>query len=536
MGTSPTLRQSQAPSLSGGEHLDQVRTASIFGNDISRRAMEFSALTPGARVGEMQIVRVVAVGGFGIVYLARDHSLDRDVALKEFMPSRLVGRKDGERVAVRSAADAETFDLSLESFVNEAKLLAKFSHPSVVKVYRFLEANGTAYMAMPYLRGPTLKNVRRSMTEPPTEAWLRSVIDPLLDALAMLHAEGLYHRDIAPDNVLLTGPGLPVLLDFGAARHLIGDRTQSPTAVLKPNYAPIEQYGESRQLRQGPWTDLYALGALTKYLLDGSPPPASTARSIHDEMDALANRRIAGVSASFLAAIDWALAVRPQDRPQSVEALSDALTGRREPPPRDRKRRGGTTDTVGAAPEAEAFPATVVQPSALPLDQRLALPRPLAFVGAVAVAVAAAACMLSGHVANRAPAPDELAAAERVAQPTVRPVGSDESPVSEVSAVVSTSTFPVQASERDPSSQPRAEGTAAAHDSATKPSASPPRVVSKKRKTGATRLMTIGPVELCASHNFFMRSFCVRRRCGESRFKAHAECSQARQSVRAERD
>jgi non-specific serine/threonine protein kinase len=289
--------------------------------------MDPTALQPGLRLGELEILRVIAVGGFGIVYLARDHSLDRDVALKEFMPSRLVSRSDGLYVMVRSESDTETFAVGLKSFVNEAKLLARFSHPAMVKVYRFWEGNGTAYMVMPYLRGPTLKDVRRSMSEPPTEAWLRSVIDPLLDALEMLHAEGFYHRDIAPDNVLLSGAGLPVLLDFGAARHLIGDRTQSLTAVLKPSYAPIEQYAESRQLRQGPWTDLYALGALVTYLLDGSPPPASTARAIHDERSALAKRSIPNVTARFLSAIDWALAVRPQDRPQSVAALRRGVDG-----------------------------------------------------------------------------------------------------------------------------------------------------------------------------------------------------------------
>ena len=481
----------------------------------------------------MQILRVIAVGGFGIVYLARDHSLDRDVALKEFMPSRLVGRQDGERVAVRSAADGQTFELSLQSFVNEAKLLAKISHPSVVKVYRFLEANGTAYMAMPYLPGPTLKNVRRSMTEPPTEAWLRSVIDPLLDALAKLHAEGLYHRDIAPDNVLLTEAGLPVLLDFGAARHLIGDRTQSPTAVLKPHYAPIEQYAESGKLRQGAWTDLYALGALTKYLLDGSPPPASTARSIHDEMEALANRRIAGVSTRFLAAIDWALAVRPQDRPQTVEALSDALNGRGGPPLRALERQGGATGATCLARETAAIPATAV----LPFHQRLAFPKLPTVVGVVAaaVAVAAAAWVFSEHVANRPSAPAELTAAGRGAQEAPRALGPDESPFSEAPVALSTATHPGQASERDPSSQLRAESADAVHASIAKPSASAPRAIGKKRKIATTRLVAIGPVALCAGRNFFMRSYCVRRRCDEPRFKAHAECRQARQTMDAAR-
>ncbi|MDQ6640322.1 MAG: serine/threonine protein kinase [Pseudomonadota bacterium] len=501
--------------------------------------MDSSALSVGARVGEMQILRVIAVGGFGIVYLARDHSLDRDVALKEFMPSRLVGRKDGERVTVRSVADARTFELSLKSFVNEAKLLAKFSHPAVVKVYRFWEANGTAYMAMPYLRGPTLKNVRRSMTDPPTETWLRSVIDPLLDALAMLHAEGFYHRDIAPDNVLLSGTGLPVLLDFGAARHLIGDRTQSLTAVLKPNYAPIEQYAESRQLRQGPWTDLYALGALIKYLLDGSPPPASTARSIHDEMDALADRRIADVSTRFLAAIDWALAVRPQDRPQNVDALRAALSGRLVPPLRDSARQGGTRDVTGLAPESESVPPTLLQPRAVPRRRSLALPEVLAIVG-VAVAVAAA-WALSGLVSNSmAPAPSELATAQRAAQPAARPVEASEPPPPVVRVVASTATSPVYSPEhewaRRPLVQQRVESGAGVHAAAVKTRAPPSRKFGQKRKAATTQIAAIGPVELCAGHNFFMRAFCVRRRCDEPRFSAHAECMQARQAVRTQRD
>jgi hypothetical protein len=519
MGTPPTPDPSEAVRATGG----------IRSDDVHRRSMGSCALSPGARVGEMEILRVIAVGGFGIVYLARDHSLDRDVALKEFMPSRLVGRKDGERVTVRSVADAETFELSLKSFVNEAKLLARFSHPAVVKVYRFWEANGTAYMAMPYLRGPTLKDVRRSMTEPPTEAWLRSVLDPLLDALAMLHAEGFYHRDIAPDNVLLTGAGLPVLLDFGAARHLIGDRTQSLTAVLKPNYAPIEQYAESRQLRQGPWTDLYALGALSKYLLDGSPPPASTARSIHDEMDALVDRRIANVSTRFLAAIDWALAVRPQDRPQNVKALRDALSGRVAPPASDSRRQGATADATGIAPgagETEAVPQTICQPRVVPRRQRLALLPVLAFVGVVAAAVAAWA--LSGRASNgTATARTELAAAQPAARPAVRPV---ETPA----------TLPVYAPEREWAQrapvQRRAESGAGVRASTVKTRALPPRKFAQKRKTATTQIAAIGPAELCAGHNFFMRPFCVRRRCDEPRFKAHAECMQVRQAARTQRD
>src|SRR4051812_33642287 len=263
--------------------------------------MDRTALPAGTRLGEIEILKVIAVGGFGIVYLARDRSLDREVAVKEFMPAHLVSRGASHRVSLRAGSNAETYALALQSFIDEARLLARFSHPSVVKVHRCWKANGTGYMAMPYLRGPTLGDLRRSMSAPPTERWLRSMIDPLLAALEMLHDEGVYHRDIAPDNVLVNEAGQPVLLDFGAARHLIADRSQAPTAIIKPRYAPIEQYAEATQVRQGPWTDLYGLAALVTFLIDGSPPPVATVRSVHDEREPLAGRRIPGVTPRFLA-------------------------------------------------------------------------------------------------------------------------------------------------------------------------------------------------------------------------------------------
>jgi len=166
-------------------------------------------------------------------------------------------------------------------------------------------------MVMPYLQGRTLRDVRRSMAEPPSEAWIRSVINPILDALELLHKEGVYHRDIAPDNILLPPHELPVLLDFGAARRAIGDHTQTFTAILKPSYAPIEQYAEVVRLRQGPWTDLYALGAVVFYLLRGVPPPPSTARAVQDDVALLVHDDFPQLSEHFIAAIDWALSIRP---------------------------------------------------------------------------------------------------------------------------------------------------------------------------------------------------------------------------------
>jgi serine/threonine protein kinase len=289
---------------------------------------EHDTLPPGTRFGEFEILRVIGIGGFGIVYLARDHSLERNVALKEYMPASLAARGAGPLITIRSAAFAETYAIGLRSFVNEARLLARFDHPSLVKVYRFWEDNQTAYMVMPFLQGITLRDSRRTMAHSPDETWIRRVVDPIMSALEQLHREGVFHRDIAPDNILLPPEGPPVLLDFGAARRVISDRTQSLTAILKPSYAPIEQYAEMSQLRQGPWTDIYALGAVMHYLLFGQPPAPATARALQDQPDPIAERSVPGVSPRFIEAVAWALAVRPTLRPQSIDELRGALDGR----------------------------------------------------------------------------------------------------------------------------------------------------------------------------------------------------------------
>ena len=302
-------------------------------DDITRNAsITPSALPPGTRLGEFELRKVLGVGGFGIVYLAFDHALERDVAVKEYMPASLVGRTETMHVTLRSEGDAETFALGLRSFVNEARLLARFDHPSLLKVHRFWEANGTAYMAMPVLLGKTLKELRLHGGLQPDEAWLRRLLDPLLGAIERLHNEGVYHRDIAPDNIQIEPDGHPVLMDFGAARRVISDKSQNLTAILKPAYAPIEQYAEIPSVKQGPWTDLYALGATMHYMLLGKPPTPSTARAVHDDTTPLAHQGVPGCSVEFLRCIDWMLAPRPKDRPQNVAQLREAMAGRLTPP------------------------------------------------------------------------------------------------------------------------------------------------------------------------------------------------------------
>ena len=282
-------------------------------------------LPNGTRLGEFEIVDLVGVGGFGIVYLAHDHSLGRRVALKEYMPRALAARGAGVMVGARSARHAETFEAGRRSFVNEARLLAQFDHPSLVKVYRFWEANGTAYMVMPFYEGRTLKDTLKARREPPDEAWLKHLLAPLLDALEAIHEARVFHRDIAPDNIMLLAGDRPLLLDFGAARHVISDMTQALTVILKPGYAPIEQYAEVPDMKQGAWTDLYALAAVVYFAITGKTPAPSVGRMMSDTMPPLARQAAGRYSDAFLRAIDSALAVKPAERPQTVAEFRSQL-------------------------------------------------------------------------------------------------------------------------------------------------------------------------------------------------------------------
>jgi len=302
------------------------------------------ALSPGTRLDEFEIIRVLGTGGFGIVYLARDHVLLREVAIKEYMPAALAGRGEGASVSLRSLGFAETFAKGLESFLSEARLLASFDHRSLVKVHRFWRGNATAYMAMQYYPGHTLKDARLRMSAPPDEAWLDAFIEALLGVLDLLHGQGVYHRDISPDNILVLDDGRPVLLDLGSARRVMADSAQSFTAHLKPQFAPIEQYAdEAGGMRQGPWTDLYALGATLYFVLTGRAPTPSVVRAVRDILPTLASQSgstIPRVRARLLATVDWALALAPEQRPQSVLAMRRSLSGEILPPPPSPRQLG----------------------------------------------------------------------------------------------------------------------------------------------------------------------------------------------------
>lgn len=284
-----------------------------------------NCLAIGTRLNDFEITGVLGEGGFGIVYLAFDHSLQRTVAIKEYMPGALAGRTSDASVVVRAERHKKTFDAGLKSFINEARLLAQFDHPSLVHVYRFWEENKTAYMVMRYYDGQTLKDIVNTRPEVITEDWLKAMIKQILEALDTLYRAKILHRDISPDNIIVQKNGDAVLLDFGSARQIIGDMTQGITVILKPGYAPVEQYSDDCEMEQGPWTDIYALAAVIYFTMIKSSPPISVARVVKDTLAPLQGRISSGFTEQFLIAVDRSLAIQPQDRPQSVDEFRQSL-------------------------------------------------------------------------------------------------------------------------------------------------------------------------------------------------------------------
>ena len=375
-----------------------------------------NALPLRTRIGEFVLTRVIGEGGFGIVYEAHDDSLDRRVAVKEYFPAELAERTANLQVRCMAEEDQEIFRKGLVSFINEAKILARFDHPSLVKVYRFWEANGTAYMVIPYYEGPTLLDALRRLRRPPDEAWLRALLEPLTEALAVIHDERVYHRDISPDNILLlSGSGVPLLLDFGAARHVIKDADQrAPTAIVKPGYAPIEQYSDV-QMSQGPWSDVYALAAVLHFAITGRKPPAAIARLVSDAYVPLSTVAAGRYGSALLAAIDKALIVGPAERTQTMDAFREALG--LEPLARDAT---GALIVTGSAP-ASSFAAVTGSPSVPvgadaggPLDRAARRRRGLALAG---VALLAGVAGLGWWAMRPSPAPVVAQAPSVVPEP-----------------------------------------------------------------------------------------------------------------------
>jgi len=273
------------------------------------------ALPAGYRIESYEIQAVLGKGGFGITYRALDLQLDKQVAIKELLIDTIATRVEGSTVVPQRASLQEDWDWARESFRKEAKILARFSHPAIVGVHRIIEANGTGYMVMDYVEGETYEAKLRRIGREPDQASLMAVVGPLLDGLSEVHASGLLHRDIKPENILINRRGQPVLIDFGTARSTVA-ATMTMTMMGTAGYMPIEQ--SQTKGNKGPWTDIYAIGVMMCRAITGEKPPCATDRIMEDEFQWLSYRQIPGYSEQFLQTVDWALRVRPEERPQSI--------------------------------------------------------------------------------------------------------------------------------------------------------------------------------------------------------------------------
>lgn len=327
------------------------------------------ALPTGTRIESYEIASVLGVGGFGITYKGYDHSLHCDVAIKEYLPSGLALRTgNGTTVIPKSDNDKKYYDYGLKRFLDEARILAKFKEQSIVRVSRFLESNGTAYLIMDYEDGESLAEYLQKagvLGEPE----LLDIILPILNGLKAVHAKDFLHRDIKPGNIYLRKSGPPVLLDFGAARQAFGEQTRALTGMVTPGYAPFEQYNS--RSKQGPWTDLYAIGATLYHGITGRAPAESPDRIAalqEQEADPMKPAVVAGQGRyrpEFLAIVDWMLAPAAKDRPQSIEQVLARFQALGRPAATGARDSG--FPRTQAAPVAET-PTHVVAPTSQPVQ------------------------------------------------------------------------------------------------------------------------------------------------------------------------
>jgi len=282
-------------------------------------------LPKGYQLDDYIIENEIGSGGFGITYKAFDQQLNRYVAIKEYFPFNLAARDHAMHVSpkTRVLEDVDEYSWGLSRFIQEARTLALFEHASIIRVIRFIERNNTAYIIMDFADGRDVSDVIQkdgllSVAE------VKKIIVPIAEGLVFVHSAGMLHRDIKPGNIRVKDNGNAVLIDFGAARQAIGVRSQSISTILTPGYAPIEQY--STRGNQGPWTDIYALAAVSYVCLTGENLShfEATERIRNDTLPTLVDR-LENEDEGFLSALDWALSPEEIDRPQTVNEWLDVI-------------------------------------------------------------------------------------------------------------------------------------------------------------------------------------------------------------------
>ncbi len=280
-------------------------------------------LQPGTRIEDYVIESSLGGGGFSSVYLARQFTDQRLVVLKEYLPRRLAHRTWGNLVMPNSSETRVLFIVGRKRFLEEAMVLTKFRHASIVEVLNFFEANSTVYLVMTYEYGKILGDYLREKKSSMSEVFLRRVFPPLLEGVKCIHSQGYLHLDIKPHNILIRQGGDPLLLDFGAVQPYPYNGPPKPGKVSSPGFSPIEQYHDTNAV--GPWSDIYAVGASMRMCLDGKLPPSAKSRAEKDTLTSAVRSFRNKYSVSILETIDSAMSMNPEDRPQSAQEMIDAL-------------------------------------------------------------------------------------------------------------------------------------------------------------------------------------------------------------------
>jgi serine/threonine protein kinase len=275
-----------------------------------------------------EIESVLGHGGFGVTYLARDLTLNVHVAVKEYLPRQLATRGEGAtRISIYTGEAREHFKYGLKKFLDEARAVAQFAdHPNIVSARDYFEAHGTAYMVMRYVDGVDFKQyLIQQGGKIPFDLALK-IMMPVMDALRKVHAAGLLHRDVSPDNIYLTTDGQVKLMDFGAARQQTGEHSKSLSVILKTGYAPPEQYRSKG--KQGPWTDIYATAATLYKAITGQTPPDALDRMAEDALTPPSQLRLVIPPAAEQALLK-ALAIKGSQRYQTMGEFQEALIGQK---------------------------------------------------------------------------------------------------------------------------------------------------------------------------------------------------------------
>ena len=247
-------------------------------------------------------------GGFGVTYLAWDVHLQNRVAVKEYLPRDIATRSDDSlNVTVQAPEQKANFDFGLEQFLSEARMIAKFDHPHIVRVRNFFRAFGTAYLVMDYYDGRSLGDYLSHVQQAVEPKAAVRLLAHILDGLQYVHDHGVLHRDVKPHNIYLASNGRSILLDFGAARQAAGERVESLSVMLSEGYAPLEQYQKNSP--QGPWTDIYGVAATLYRMLKGRAPPPALDRLGDDALE-----RDLDFSPELNKVLRKGLAVHPENR------------------------------------------------------------------------------------------------------------------------------------------------------------------------------------------------------------------------------